>query len=54
MSVDNVDAARQAFLERGYAAASIESIAAAAAVSPESVYAAFRNKRSLLAAVIGG
>jgi AcrR family transcriptional regulator len=47
-----IDAAYRGFVDRGYAGASIEAIAAAANVSPESVYATFRNKRSLLAAVI--
>ncbi len=47
-----LDAARALFSERGYVGATIEAIAALAAVSPETVYATFRNKRSLLSALV--
>ena len=46
------DAARLLFLERGYAGATIEAIAAAAGVAPQTVTAVFGNKRGLLAEVI--
>jgi AcrR family transcriptional regulator len=41
-------AARGLFLERGYPATSVEAIAAAANVSPDTVYSAFGSKRNLL------
>ncbi len=47
-----VEAAHRLFLERGYAGATVELIAQAAEVAPETVYAAFGNKRTLLARVI--
>jgi len=47
-----LEAARELFVERGYAATAIDSIAKRAGVSPETVYAAFRNKRSVLAELI--
>jgi AcrR family transcriptional regulator len=47
-----LEAARALFVERGYAATTIEAIAARAEVSPETIYATFRNKRSLLSALI--
>ena len=47
-----LDAARALFEGRGYVATTIEAIAARAAVSPETVYATFRNKRSLLATLV--
>lgn len=47
-----LDAARALFEERGYVATTIEAIAARAAVSPETVYATYRNKRSLLATLV--
>ncbi len=43
-----LEAARRLFLERGYAATSIEALAAEAAVSPDTVYAVFGTKRTLL------
>jgi len=43
------EAARQLFGERGYAGATIEAIATEAGVAPETVYATFGNKRSILA-----
>ena len=45
-------AARDLFVERGFAAATIGSIAAAAGVSAETVYAVFGSKRKLLAQLI--
>ncbi len=45
-------AARGRFVGNGYTATTIEAIASAAAVSPETIYATFRNKRSLLSAVL--
>jgi TetR/AcrR family transcriptional regulator of autoinduction and epiphytic fitness len=41
-------AALQLFTERGYRGASIDAIAEAAAVAPETIYATFGNKRELL------
>jgi AcrR family transcriptional regulator len=50
--------ARGLFLERGYAATSIEAIATAASVSPDTVYSVFGSKRNLLKqlmdTVVGG
>lgn len=44
-----VEAARSLFIARGYAGATIEAIAQEAGVAPETVYAAFGNKRAILA-----
>jgi AcrR family transcriptional regulator len=41
--------ARRLFLERGYSGTTIEAIAVEAGVAVETVYAAFRNKRTILA-----
>jgi AcrR family transcriptional regulator len=46
-----LEAARALFVERGYVAATIDAIASRAGVSPETVYATFTNKRTLLSAV---
>lgn len=43
-----LDAAHELFVERGYAATTVADIAATAGVAPETVYAAFRNKPTLL------
>ena len=43
-----LDAAATLFVERGYDVTSISSIAELAGVSPETVYARFRNKRTLI------
>ena len=43
-----LDAAAKLFVERGYEGASIAAIAEEAGVSPETVYARFRNKRTLI------
>jgi AcrR family transcriptional regulator len=47
-----LSAAQEQFTAHGYAGASIESIARAAQVSPLTVFAAFSNKRSILAELI--
>ncbi|MGZ8631355.1 MAG: TetR/AcrR family transcriptional regulator [Actinomycetota bacterium] len=47
-----VAAARAMFVDRGYGATTIGAIAARAGVSSETVYALFRTKRGLLAAVV--
>ncbi len=44
-----LDAARRLFLERGYVATPIEAIAEEAGVVSQTVYAAFGNKRTILA-----
>jgi len=46
-----LDAARQAFLEHGFAATTMPAIAASAQVSVETVYKAFGNKAALVKAV---
>jgi AcrR family transcriptional regulator len=43
-----LDAAAKLFVERGYEGASVAAIAEEAGVSPETVYARFRNKRTLI------
>ncbi len=43
-----VEAARELFLERGYAATTIEAIAGEAGVAVSTVYAIFKNKRAIL------
>jgi AcrR family transcriptional regulator len=47
-----LDAARELFVDGGYVATTIEAIAARAGVSPETVYATFKNKRSLLSRLL--
>lgn len=47
-----LDAANALFIERGYVATTIETIADRADVSPETVYSAFGNKRSLLSELV--
>lgn len=47
-------AARDLFSAQGYAATSIEAVAAAADVSVETIYKRFRNKRNILLAVLEG
>lgn len=49
-----LDAARALFLERGYAATTIEAVADRAGVAVSTVYAAFTNKRGLLTAIRQG
>jgi len=46
-----VDAARKLFLERGYAATTMDAIAEEAGVAVSTVYAAFKNKRTILRAI---
>lgn len=43
-----VDAARDLFLERGYAATTMEAIAGEAGVAVSTVYVIFKNKRAIL------
>jgi AcrR family transcriptional regulator len=43
-----LDAAHALFVERGYVGTTIADVAARAGVSPETIYSAFRNKRTLL------
>jgi len=45
-------AAHKLFIERGYAGATIEAIAAAAGVAPETIYAVFKNKGRILVSLI--
>ena len=47
-----LEAARALFVERGYGPTTIGAVAERAGVAPETVYAAFGNKRSLLAEVV--
>jgi AcrR family transcriptional regulator len=46
-----VEAACELFLEQGYLATTIEAISARAGVAVSTVYAVFRNKRGILAAI---
>ena len=46
-----VDAARRLFLERGYSATTMDAIAEEAGVAVSTVYAAFKNKRTILRAI---
>ena len=45
-------AANRLFNERGYAGATIESIAAEAGVAPETIYAVFKNKGKILVSLV--
>ncbi len=47
-----LQAARASMLDRGYAATTIEGVAAAAGVAPQTVTSIFSNKRGLLMAVV--
>lgn len=47
-----VAAARLLFIEKGYAGVTIEAIAHSAKVSPETIYAVFKNKQTLLSRAI--
>lgn len=47
-----LEAARGLFLDRGFAATTIASVADAAGVAPETVYATYRSKAGLLEAVV--
>lgn len=44
-----IEAARTLFIARGYSGATMDAIAQAAGVAPETVYATFGNKRAILA-----
>jgi AcrR family transcriptional regulator len=46
-----VDAARTLFLERGYAATTMDAIAKEAGVAVSTVYAIYKNKRTILRAI---
>src|SRR5207302_1078892 len=47
-----LEAAKDLFVEMGYAATSVAAIASRAGLSPETVYAAFKNKRSVLSELL--
>jgi AcrR family transcriptional regulator len=47
-----LEAAAKLFCERGFESATIAAIAAEAGVAPETVYAGFRNKRTLLGELV--
>ncbi len=47
-----LDSAAELFIERGYGATTIDAIASRANVSPETVYATFGTKRSLIAHLV--
>src|SRR5258706_15698187 len=47
-----LDAAQKLFAERGYAASTIESIASAAGVAVDTVYATFGSKREVLKSLL--
>jgi AcrR family transcriptional regulator len=47
-----LDAAEEQFAERGYAATTINAIAHAANVAPDTIYSTFKNKRGLLGALV--
>jgi AcrR family transcriptional regulator len=47
-----LEAARRLFLARGYGGTTIDAIAAEAGVAVETIYAAFRNKRTILARLV--
>lgn len=48
-----IEAARDLFIESGYAGVSIEAIARKANASPETIYSVFTNKRTILAHAVG-
>lgn len=47
-----LDAARKLFIERGYTGATAEAIAAQADVSPQTIYAIFKNKKKILVSLM--
>ncbi len=49
-----IDAARTVFLSKGYAGASMDEVAALAAVSKQTVYKQFADKQRLFTAIISG
>jgi AcrR family transcriptional regulator len=48
-----LSAAHEAFIAHGYAGATIDSIARAAGVAPETIYATFGTKRAILSSLFG-
>lgn len=48
-----LDAAERAFVEHGFDATSVAAVAEQAGVSPETIYARFGNKRTLLTELVG-
>ncbi len=47
-----LEAARKLFVERGYAGATVEAIAAEAGVAAQTIYAIFKNKRRILVSLM--
>lgn len=47
-----LEAARKLFMERGYAGATAEAVAAEAGVSAQTIYAIFKNKKKLLVSLM--
>src|SRR5512141_2401304 len=47
-----LEAARKLFMERGYAGATAEAIAAEAGVSAQTIYAIFKNKKRMLVSLM--
>src|SRR5829696_7604341 len=47
-----LEAARKLFMERGYAGATAEAIAAEAGVSAQTIYAIFKNRRKILVSLM--
>ena len=47
-----LDAARKLFMERGYAGATAEAIAAEAGVAAQTIYAIFKNKKKILVSLM--
>lgn len=47
-----LEAAERLLLERGYARTTIDAIAAAAEVSPQTIYATFKNKRAIIMSIM--
>src|SRR6266540_7242585 len=47
-----LEAARRQFIERGYAGATAESIAAEAGVAAQTIYAIFKNKKKLFVSLM--
>lgn len=48
-----IETARALFIAKGYAGVSIEAIARQAKVAPETIYAVFTNKRTILSRAVG-
>src|SRR6266540_7051399 len=47
-----LEAARNLFMERGYAGATVEAIAAEAGVAAQTIYAIFKNKKRILVSLM--